>query len=130
MIVFFNRFPYINGLNNTDLYLESTESTRQLPLADNGLAMSLFGKGSENIKKIEALTGVKLDTRGSVVILRGSEDKVAFAAHLLTELYSLLEKGFPLTAQDLNYAVSMLSADPETELSKIFMDTVYTSYKK
>lgn len=110
--------------------MESPESIRQLPLADNGLAMRLFGKGSENIKRVEALTGVKADTRGSVVILQGREDKIAFAERLLTELYSLLEKGFPLTAQDLNYAARILSDDPDTELSKIFMDTVYTSYKK
>ena len=103
---------------------------KQLSLEDNGLAVRLFGEGGENLKKFEKKLGVELNTRGSLVTVSGAPEKVETAERLIREMYTLLEKGYPLYPHDIDYAVRMISADKETHLADVFMDTVYVSFKK
>ena len=103
---------------------------KQFEFADNGLSMRLFGRGGQNLKTAAALIGVSIDSRGSSVTIKGDSGKVRLAESLLLQLYSLLEKGYFFTTQDLDYAVRILSGDIETDLAGIFMDTVFESYKK
>ncbi len=103
---------------------------KQLSLEDNGLAVRLFGEGGENLKKFEKKLGVELNTRGSLVTVSGAPEKVEVAERLIREMYTLLEKGYPLYPHDIDYAVRMISADKETHLADVFMDTVYVSFKK
>ncbi|HXI10261.1 MAG TPA: PhoH family protein [Thermodesulfobacteriota bacterium] len=92
--------------------------------------MRLFGEGGENLKKFEKKLGVELNTRGSLVTVSGAPEKVETAERLIREMYTLLEKGYPLYPHDIDYAVRMISADKETHLADVFMDTVYVSFKK
>ncbi len=103
---------------------------KQVKLEDNGLAVRLFGEGGENLKKFEKKLGIELNTRGSLVTVSGTADKVALAERLILEMYGLLEKGYPLYPNDIDYAVRMISADKDVHLADVFMDTVYVSFKK
>ncbi|MBI5469037.1 MAG: PhoH family protein [Deltaproteobacteria bacterium] len=103
---------------------------KQVKLEDNGLAVRLFGEGGENLKKFEKKLGIELNTRGSLVTVSGTADKVALAERLILEMYRLLEKGYPLYPNDIDYAVRMISADKDVHLADVFMDTVYVSFKK
>lgn len=103
---------------------------KQVNLEDNGLAVRLFGEGGENLKKFEKKLGIELNTRGSLVTVSGAADKVALAERLILEMYGLLEKGYPLYPNDIDYAVRMISADKDVHLADVFMDTVYVSFKK
>jgi phosphate starvation-inducible protein PhoH len=50
--------------------LEQQEKVKKrIDLEDNTLALNLFGKSGENIKRFEKRLGVELNTRGNVVSL-------------------------------------------------------------
>ncbi len=111
--------------------LDSNGKTKkQLNLEDNAVALRLFGEGGENLRRIERKLGVELNTRGSLVTISGESDKLELAEKLLLELYGLLKKGYPLYQHDIEYAIRMVSADSSVRVSDVFMDAVYTSYRK
>jgi phosphate starvation-inducible PhoH-like protein len=103
---------------------------KRIDLADNTLALNLFGKSGENLNKFEERLGVELNTRGNVVTIEGGPEEVLLTERLLTELYSLLEKGYPLYAADLDYAIRVISEDKDVRLADVFMDTIYVSFRK
>jgi len=103
---------------------------KQVALEDNALALRLFGEGGSNLRRLEKKVGVELNTRGSLVTISGAPENVGLAERLLLELYGLLEKGYPLYQHDLEYAIRMVSADPAVRVADVFMDAVYTSYRK
>lgn len=92
--------------------------------------MRLFGENGENLRRFEKKLGVSLNTRGSLVTVTGEPDKVDATERLISELYTLLEKGYPLSFHDLEYALRMVVADKETHIADVFTDTVYVSYRK
>ncbi len=92
--------------------------------------MRLFGEGGENIKRFEKKLGINLNTRGALLTIEGDPVKAETAERLILELYSLLEKGYSFTPQDLDYAVRMMSSEKGVHLSDVFMDTVYVSFRK
>ncbi|MFQ5736751.1 MAG: PhoH family protein, partial [Thermodesulfobacteriota bacterium] len=106
------------------------KAIKQFNLEDNGLAARLFGEGGENIRRFEKKLGVEINTRGTLVTIGGDPDRAGLAERLMTELYKLLEKGYPLYPHDIDYAIRMLCADPGVSLAGVFMDTVYTSFRK
>ncbi|MEE8574002.1 MAG: PhoH family protein [Thermodesulfobacteriota bacterium] len=109
---------------------KSALSTKQISLADNGLALVLFGKRESNIKILEGLFSVKIDTRGSTVNISGATTAVDKAERLIEELYALLAKGYTFTPSDIESAAKILSSKSNTTLSEIFMDTIVISHKK
>jgi phosphate starvation-inducible PhoH-like protein len=103
------------------------DSIKQFNLPDNALALRLFGKGGDYVRRFEELLGVKVDTRGTAVTIQGDPDGSALAESLMLDLYALLEKGYPLTEPDIDYALRIVSEKGDTDLSEVFMDTVYVS---
>ena len=109
----------------------STKDTvkKQITLVDNDLARRLFGEGGENIKRLEKKLEVSLDTRGAIVNIAGGKAMVDMAERLILELYLLLEKGYPFTPVDIDYALRMISTDPDVSIADVFMDTALVSFK-
>ncbi len=105
-------------------------STKQLTLADNALAQSLFGEQGQNLRLISRLLGVKLASRGNQVTIEGPEPQVKLAYRVIEELYQLLETGYTLAPQDVQHAVKILQGQEETAIKEIFLDTVYISAMK
>lgn len=105
------------------------DSIRQFDLPDNALALSLFGKGGDNLRRVEALLDVKVGTRGSAVTIQGDPSRIKLAESLMLDLYTLLSKGYPLSEPDIDYALRIIVDNEDVDLADIFMDTVYESYK-
>lgn len=103
---------------------------KQVALADNNLAVRLFGDRGDNLKSLAKKLGVEINTRGSLVIISGPADKAVMAEKLILDLYELLEKGYPMYPHDLDYAARMALAGKDMKLSEVFMDTVFVSYRK
>ncbi len=110
--------------------MEKRTVKKQLALEDNSLCLTLFGERGENIRRFEKKLGVELNTRGNLVIIEGSEEKVSFAERLILDMYSLLEKGYQLSPPDLDYAIRILSSDGSIHLADVFLDTIYVSFRK
>jgi phosphate starvation-inducible PhoH-like protein len=107
-----------------------TVSVRKISFTDNNLLRNLLGEHDRNIKLIEKLEPVKLIVRGNLLTITGDELTTDLVHNLIVQLYSLLEKGYPLYPTDIDYAHRILSSDSTIDLEKIFLDTVFISSKK
>jgi len=102
----------------------------KIVLPDNGVLRSLFGEHDRNLKLIERLSAVKLGVRGNVISITGDPLAVAFTRTLLSRLYDITRKGYPVYPADIEYAHRILSEDCAADLERIFLDTVFISAQK
>lgn len=97
---------------------------------DNAVLRNLFGELENNIKLIEKLGNVKLGVRGNHLSISGNPTAVDLAKNLIVQLYSIVEKGYPLYPADIHYAYRIISEDRTINLEKIFLDKVFIVSKK
>ena len=102
----------------------------RIELEDPQLARTLYGEQNVNLKLLERTMGIKVNARANILNIRGAADDVALAERLITQLYDLLQAGYPIYANDVEYAARMLKADENAPLRDIFLDTVYISAKR
>jgi phosphate starvation-inducible PhoH-like protein len=105
------------------------ETETVIEFTDNHLANVLFGRNNEHLKTIQSELQVQLHARGNIVRMRGDAPDVRLAEDLLKQLYAIVEKGHPLYATDVSYAIRMLSEDHTVRLEDIFLDTIFISAK-
>jgi phosphate starvation-inducible PhoH-like protein len=67
---------------------------------------------------------------GSSLQISGNQAEQALSGKLLSELYDLLKRGYPIYSGDVEYAIRILRADRNVNLKDIFLDTVYVSAHK
>lgn len=101
-----------------------------LRFSDHSLLLSLCGERNANLRIIEEALQVKLNLRGDSISLVGEESSVFLGRRVLEELYSLLEKGYPLFPRDVTHAMEILSGNHRARLHDIFLDAVYVTAKK
>jgi phosphate starvation-inducible PhoH-like protein len=98
----------------------------KLNFADSTVIQALFGEGGEHLRQLEESAGVRINTRGTTVMVEGEDPlKVEIALDVLRELYDLAAAGYPLFAADVDYAWRIKSADSAASLKEIFLDKVY-----
>ena len=90
-------------------------------LSEDGVT-TLFGVHDENLRLIEGAFGVRISARGSEIFVRGDESVTATVGKLLTELQSLIERGYPVAKNEISTAIRVLSEDPQTSLVDFFLD--------
>lgn len=116
---------------SSDSMQESADTVKhKQTFSDNELSRQLFGEHNRNLQKIGNALDVAVHARGNTVIIEGDPIAVRLARNILDQLYDLLKSGYPIYPNDVDYAVSVLSADDRTRLKDIFMDTVYITAKK
>ena len=98
---------------STTLELENTHHARQL-----------LGERGRNIKLVEKRTGARVTARGNRLTITGEESCVATAARALTEIYDLLEKGYPVMGEDVQKTLDMVAADSTQDVKSVFLDTI------
>jgi phosphate starvation-inducible PhoH-like protein len=102
-------------------------SVEKIDFADNDLLRNLFGEHDRNVKLIERLAAVTLNVRGNVVSLTGNHLSVALVKSLLSQLYRIAGKGYPLSPADIEYAYRILAEDSRADLERLFLDIVFIS---
>ncbi|MGD9218592.1 MAG: PhoH family protein, partial [Desulfobacterales bacterium] len=70
------------------------------------------------------------NARGSTVFIQGESIAAQLAQNVLEQLYGILKEGYPVHANDIEYAVRVLSGNDRADLKKIFLDTVFITSKK
>jgi phosphate starvation-inducible PhoH-like protein len=93
------------------------------------LARHLFGEQNGNLKRIANALGIAIHARGNTINLEGDGIDTDLAKKILQQLYRLLQEGYPIYGNDVDYAIRVLSEDDTTDLKTIFMDTVYVTSK-
>jgi len=106
------------------------DTLEKIVFTNNDVLRTLFGEHDQNIKLIEKLAEVKLAVRGNVISISGGRITVALIRKLLTQLYEITRKGYPVYPADIDYAHRILSEDGTADLERIFLDTVFISSKK
>ena len=102
----------------------------QLTFGDINLARQLFGEHNANLNRVADSVGIRIHARGNVVFIKGDAIAAALARNILSQLYGLLEKGYPVYLNDVDHAVRALSQNDRTRLQDIFMDTAFVTAKK
>lgn len=96
----------------------------------NELARILFGVNNENLKVIENTLGVKLNVRGNIINYNGEDSAIGFAHRILTELYTVVDRGYAVSPRDVSNAIDILREDQSVDLTSIFLDTSFINLKK
>ncbi len=95
---------------------------KNLDFEDNTAIIDLYGEHGRNLKMIENALGVDIDVRGNQLTISGDEAGIDIAHKTCAQLYQLIEKGYPLQARDVEFALGILSEDPKASIADIFLD--------
>ncbi|MEA3487327.1 MAG: PhoH family protein [Thermodesulfobacteriota bacterium] len=106
------------------------DSVKKISFPDNDKLKILLGEYDGNRKVVERLRGVKLNARGRTVYISGDTNDCDLVKNLLSQLYGIIEKGYPVYPADIDYAHRILSKNSSVNLESIFLDTVFISSKK
>ena len=109
---------------------ETPSAPAELRFADTRLFRELLGQHDEHVKTLEHHVGVRIDVADTTLTLHGDVVETELASRVLTQLYGLLESGYPIYAADVDYALRILSSDRSAKLRDIFLDTVFISAHK
>src|SRR5438128_2984526 len=101
--------------------------TQQLEFSDPHLFRDLLGQHDQHVKILQHALQVRIRVRASGLEIEGDPLQVELASQIVRQLYGLLEKGYPVYASDVDYAIRILSGDARAKLQDIFLDTIYIS---
>src|SRR5258705_645049 len=76
-----------------------------LEFQDHRLFHDLLGRQDEHVKVIEKQLGVRVGVSGKAISISGDQVERELAGRVLTQLYGVLERGFPVYASDVDYAL-------------------------
>lgn len=102
---------------------------KDLQFEDNNIVRELYGQQNENLKEIENLYGIRIHSRGGKLSLEGDSKEVESAHKFLSEIYTLMQKGYSLDPGDLELA-SRIVDEKSIQLEDVFLDTVCVSTRK
>jgi phosphate starvation-inducible PhoH-like protein len=110
--------------------MTNADIAERVDFCNNETLRNLCGEQDRNIRLIEKLTAVNLVIRGNAVSITGDRISVLHIRNLLSQLYEISGKGYPLFPADIEYAHRILSEEATADLQRIFLDTVFISSKK
>ena len=110
--------------------VEETEAVERMSFDNNQLVLSLFGEHNQHIKLIEQRLGIKISTKGNSIQIRGQGPDVGLGRKLFSELYNLLNKGYPLYVNDIDFAIRFLQENGDAGLQEVFLDAVFVTSQK
>lgn len=105
------------------------EVTREIIFEDNGAIMELYGEHNENLKEIEDIFGVRINSRSGKITIKGAKNEVEATTKFLNEIYNIITKGYKLELGDIEPAARIVTED-KVSLEEIFLDTVCISTRK
>jgi phosphate starvation-inducible PhoH-like protein len=100
------------------------ETIERLVLADNAVAIAVFGERNANIKRIERETGAELHSRGNELTMLGPAASVARARQLVEQLCTLADGGRSVLPEDVSRAAEILRSQRQTTLKQVMSDTI------
>ena len=118
------------GLIANKMKVNSENKQITVDFSDIDIARQLFGEHNSNLMRIAEATQITVNARGSRVFIQGDPIAAQLAQNVLEQLYGLIKEGYPIHANDIDYAVRVLSGNDHADLKKIFLDTVFITSKK
>lgn len=91
----------------------------------------LSGNLEENFRYLGERLGIRVQARGDTVFLAGEPQAVATAERLLSDLGTLVSRGYAVGREEFRTALRVLEEDPEVDLVNFFTDaTIPESVKR
>lgn len=109
---------------------ENTKYTNQVTFPDNHVSMMLFGERNINLAKISKAMDLEMNARGNTVFIKGDPIGAGLAENLLNQLYSLINEGYPVYPNDVDYAIRAICRDDRVKLKDLFLDTIFVNASK
>jgi len=107
-----------------------TADTLDLQFGEPQHFRHLLGQQDEHLRILERALGVRISAHDTALTIKGDAVEQELASRILNQLYDVVERGYPVYASDVDYAIRILSGDRNAKLRDIFMDTVYVSAHK
>ncbi|MDQ7031497.1 MAG: PhoH family protein [Desulfonauticus sp.] len=96
-----------------------------LEFKNSKVLVDLFGPLGKHLDIIHKITGVQIENRGEVLILRSESKKdLLWADKCLRELYKLLKKGYKIYPEDVEDALKILARDKNIDLTRFFKEEI------
>jgi phosphate starvation-inducible PhoH-like protein len=99
--------------------LIATPSFARIPVPDKGVE-ALFGSFDENLKHLEKLFGVQIQTDGHELLVNGGAQDVAKVEQVVTRVAEVLREGYHLSKDDVRQAAQLVDQDPAVDLRDFF----------
>jgi len=112
---------------------ETSQLTKKLTFPDHDFVLMLCGERNANLQLLEKKIGLSVNVRGNQVTLQGGDWEIELAERVLNQLYELLRNDYPdypIYANDVEYALRILSRDLSADLKRIFLDKVFITSNK
>ncbi len=91
----------------------------------------LLGQQDQNVKALENALDVRIGMGDRSLLISGDDFQRELAERVLTQLYDVIGRGYPVYGSDVDYAIRILSRDRNANLGDIFLDSIYiTSHKR
>ena len=103
---------------------------QQLDFTNNDYARLLYGDLNSNLQAVEKATGVTVKARGTCLTISGLHHEVEIAAQTLSQLYGLIETGYPVYPADIHHGLKIVAKTPRASLKEIFLDQVYITARQ
>ncbi|MDV2503244.1 MAG: PhoH family protein [bacterium] len=101
-----------------------------MTLKDSQHIPDLYGINDKHLRLIERAFEVRVGTTGNTLTIQGSEPATQVVERLLSDLYRLVQEGYPLQNNDLKYVVRMLRDDPSVDIISIFSERIEVPSRK
>jgi len=109
---------------------DDKEVRKKITFGNHDLVRSLCGEQNAHLRVLKEKVGLTVHVRGNDLTLQGGDWEVDLGENVLRQLYGLIKAKKPIYANDVDYAIRILSGDPSADLAAIFKDEVYISSKK
>ncbi len=96
----------------------------RLVVADNAMAIALFGERNAHLKRIERETGAQVHSRGNEVTFVGPAPVVARARRLFEQLAAIVKAGKIINTDDVGRAAAVLRGEAGANVKEILTDTI------
>jgi phosphate starvation-inducible protein PhoH and related proteins len=101
---------------------DKPEVLKTVTLPEEGIR-ALFGPYDENIKHLEGLVGVRINLRGSEMLIEGEEQDVELVEKILEDYSALFEEGRRMSNDELKSAFKQIAEDRAYTLRDYFTRT-------
>lgn len=110
--------------------MKVSHRTMQRTFDDNETALMLYGEHGKNLKIIEKALNVTISVRGNQITFAGEQMDIELADRACEELYSLVKSSYPLYPKDVEFALRILTENPNAGLKAIFQDKLFITSGK
>jgi len=109
-----------------------SNSAKQFELfIDVDSASEIFGPNDVLLNELEAqFPGLKVQTRGGVISLKGSESQCESAKRIVEQLTQLAATGFRLTTDEIRQSASLVAANQSARPAEILSQSILSSKGK